>query len=312
MESATGPTAATSEKRLPFRTRLGSALVAWKTSGGLKTLPSVALLAALTTVLYAPVLGRLVQDWVEDPDYAHGFLVPPFAAYILWRQRSRWNAAIWKPANFGLPVMLGGVGLLIAGTLGAELFISRFSLLVLLAGMVLFLAGWLRLRAVAFPLGYLIFMIPLPALIYYQVTFPLQLLTSRFAAECLRILSVPVLREGNLLYVPNYSFEVAQACSGIRSLLSLIALAVAYAHVVEPRWWARLVLVALMVPIAVVSNGFRVLGAGLLGYLVGPEWAEGFFHSFSGWLIFVAATVLMLLADTLLGRGRKGRVRANA
>jgi exosortase len=196
--------------------------------------------------------------------------------------------------------MLAAIGLLLVGSLGAELFVSRSSLLFLLAGMILFFAGWKMLRAVAFPLIFLGLMIPLPALVYNQVTFPLQLLASRLASNFIELLGIPVLREGNVLVLPNYSLEVVEACSGIRSLMSLIALAVAYGYFVERRLWARIVLVAFMLPIAVASNALRVVGAGVLTYFWGPHSAEGFFHLFQGWLIFVSAVACMLLVHWLL------------
>jgi exosortase len=168
--------------------------------------------------------------------------------------------------------------------------------------MLLFFAGWKMLRGLAFPLAFLALMIPLPAIIYNQVTFPLQLLASRLSSSGLESVGVPVLREGNVLVLPNYSLEVVEACSGIRSLMSLIALAVAYGYFVEKRPWVRITLVALMVPIAVASNAMRVMGAGVLTYLFGPQAAEGFFHSFQGWLIFVFAVACMLLLHWLLSR----------
>jgi exosortase len=153
---------------------------------------------------------------------------------------------------------------------------------------------------VAFPLAFLALMIPLPAIIYNQVTFPLQLLASRLSSGGLELVGVPVLREGNVLVLPNYSLEVVEACSGIRSLMSLIALAVAYGYFAEKRQWARITLVVLMLPIAVASNSMRVMGAGVLTYWFGPQAAEGFFHLFQGWLIFVSAVACMLLVHWLL------------
>jgi len=259
-------------------------------------------LGGLVVALYAPVLSRLVVQWWQDPDYGHGFLVPLFAGYVLWRERDRWQKVPLQPSNWGLLGMAGAIGLLVVGTLGAELFVSRFSLLALLGSMILYLAGWRMLRAVAFPLGCLLLMIPLPTLIYNQVTFPLQLLASRFAATCLEVVRVPVLREGNLLFLPNYTLEVVEACSGIRSLMSFVALAVVYGYWVESRRWLRVVLVLLVLPIAVISNGLRVVGTGLLTYSFGPEAAEGFFHLFSGWLIFLTALVMMFGTYGLLRR----------
>lgn len=262
----------------------------------------VGILAVLLLVLYGPILKALVLNWWQDPNYGHGFLVPVFSGYVLWKERSRLARLPTRPSNFGLVVMLGAIGLLLIGSLGAELFSSRVSLIFLVGGIVIFLAGWKMLRAVSFPLGFLILMIPIPVLIYNQITFPLQLLASRFATFWLQLVNVPVLREGNLIILPNYTLEVVEACSGIRSLMTLITLAVAYGYLMNDRRWLRWVLALLMIPIAIVSNAIRIMGAGLLTYHFGHEMAEGFFHEFSGWVIFVAALILMFGCHWLLSK----------
>jgi len=272
-----------------------------------------AILIGLVGILYAGVLKILVGQWWNEPDYGHGFLVPLFSGYVVWRQRERLFKIESKPANFGLLVMVGAVLLLLVGSLGAELFTSRISLLVLLAGIILFLGGWKVLRALSFPLAFLLLMIPIPVIIYNQITFPLQLIASRFATFWLEVAQVPVLREGNVLILPNYSLEVVEACSGIRSLMTLITLAVAYGYLVEPRRSVRYALVILMIPIAIVSNAIRIMGTGVLTYYFGPKAAEGFFHEFSGWVIFLAALILMFASHSILKRfGNRQEQRAHA
>ena len=246
-----------------------------------------AVLSGLVVLVYFHVITALVVNWWTDPDYGHGFFVVLFSAYLLWRRRERLKTMEAKPSNWGLLVMLLAVLFLFIGSLGAELFSSRVSLLVLLAGMVLFLAGWSVLRVIFFPLAFLTFMIPIPVIIYNQITFPLQLLASRLATSWLELLQVPVLRDGNILSMSNYSLEVVEACSGIRSLLTLVSLAVAYGYLVEPRRWVRYSLVVLMVPIAIVTNAIRIVVAGVLARQFGPAMAEGFLHEFSGWVIFI-------------------------
>ena len=194
---------------------------------------SVLLLSTLGVILYVPVLRLLWQQWLDDPNYGHGIFVPVFAAYLLWRNRARWMAQPLRPNNFGLAIMFIALALLVIGTLGAELFTTRLSLLVMICGIVIFLAGYCALRSIAFPVGYLIFMIPLPAIIYYQITFPLQLLASRLGASGLVALGIHTVREGNLLILPNCTLNVVEACSGIRSLLSLLAAVVAYGYLAE-------------------------------------------------------------------------------
>jgi exosortase len=280
------------------RTWAGRHWLAWPT-----------ILSGLVLLLYATVLKNLVLQWWTDPDYSQGFFVPLLSLFILWRQRERCMKIGLKPSNFGLLVMLGAIGLLLVGSLGAELFTSRLSLLVLLAGMILFLAGGKFLRAVSFPLGFLIFMIPLPTIVYNQITFPLQLIASRFATFWLELFQVPVLRDGNVLVLSNYSLEVVEACSGIRSLMTLISLAVIYSYFLEPRRWVRYVLVALMVPIAIVSNAIRIMGAGMMAHRFGPAAAEGFLHEFSGWVIFLVALTLLFAFHWILrlvGRAPRG------
>ncbi len=257
-------------------------------------------LSVLFLVLYGPILESLILNWWKDPNYGHGFLVPVFAGYVFWKQRERLAKISLKPSNFGFLVMVAAIALLLLGSLGAELFTSRFSMLVLVAGCVLFLGGRRFLRAIMFPLGFLILMIPIPTIIYNQITFPLQLLASRFATFWLQLINVPVLREGNLIILPNYTLEVVDACSGIRSLMTLITLAIAYGYLTERRLWVRWLLVILMVPIAIVSNAIRIMGAGLLTFHYGPSMAEGFFHEFSGWVIFVAALILMFICHWAL------------
>ncbi|MGH9540756.1 MAG: exosortase [Terriglobales bacterium] len=266
------------------------------------------LLGALLIALYAPVLTHLVGQWWSDPNYGHGFLVPVLSGYLLWRSRDAWRDIPWRPRASGAFFIVASLLLLAAGTLAAELFLSRISLLVLLGGLVVFFAGWRLLRAWSFPFGFLLFMIPLPAIIYYQITFPLQLLASRLAGFCLDLLQVPALREGNLIVLPNYTLAVAEACSGIRSLLSLLALAVAFGYLLEPRLWKRFALVVLMVPIAIATNALRIVGTGVMTFAFGSRWAEGFFHAFSGWLMFVVAFAFMLLAHRALQfRTRRGK-----
>jgi exosortase len=156
-------------------------------------------------------------------------------------------------------------------------------------------------------------MIPLPTIVYNHITFPLQLIASRFAAFWLELAHVPVLRDGNVLKLSNYSLEVVEACSGIRSLMTLISLAVIYGYFLEPRRWVRFMLVILMVPSAIVSNAIRIMGAGMMAHRYGPAAAEGFLHKFSGWVIFLVALVLLFAFHWILRHvGKVPRKTADA
>ncbi len=261
----------------------------------------VPLLGALVLLLYSPILPGLVGQWWDNPDFSHGFLVPLFSGYVVWVTREDWQAISPQPEDKGLFVILGAIGMLLAGSLAAVLFVSRLSILPLLAGIILYLAGKKMLRAMAFPLGFLVFMIPPPEIIYNQITFPLQLWASRVAFTFLHWVHVPVLLEGNILVLPNYTLEVAEACSGIRSLISLMALAVAYGYITERRNWLRALLVVLTVPVSILSNSLRVFGTGLATYRIGPEWAQGSLHEMSGLVVFIVAAGLIVVSHRVIG-----------
>jgi exosortase len=190
--------------------------------------------------------------------------------------------------------------MLVLGVLGAELFFSRVSLLVLLAGLIVLFQGWTLFRAVLFPWALLILMIPIPSLILQQITFPLQLRAARLATGLLELVGVPVLRQGNVIVLASMPLDVAEACSGIRSLLTLVTLAIIYGYLAETRTWVRVVLALAAVPIAVAANSFRIFGTGLLVQYWDPDKAVGFFHAFSGWLIFVVALIMLFAVHRLI------------
>lgn len=247
----------------------------------------------LVLALYGPIFVGLVQDWWTNPNYSHGFLVPLAAAYFAWRKRERLRALPLRSSLWGLAVVLGSQVVFLVGYLGAEFFLQRFSFLLLLTGVILFLHGWARLRALAFPLALLILMIPLPAIIFNAVAVPLQLIASRWAEVFLQAVRVPVFREGNILILAQQTLNVTEACSGVRSLVSLGTLALVLAYLLPVSLWLRGFIVMSALPITLLTNAFRVAGTGLLGQFWGREVAEGFFHTFSGWLVFLLAFGLL-------------------
>lgn len=254
----------------------------------------LAVLLGAIVLVYYPIIGRLCGDWIHDPNYSHGFFVPIFCGWVIWRERERLKTIPARPSNSGFFIMAGAIGILILGVYGAELFLSRTSLLFLLAGIIVYLRGWRFFRAVLFPWAVSFLMIPLPAIVFNQIAFPLQFQASRLASGLLALAGVPVLREGNIIQLPSLTLDVVEACSGIRSLVSLITLAVFYGYLFEPRKLPRVILVIAAVPIAVIANGVRIMGSGLLGQYWSPDKAEGFFHMFSGWLVFVASLGMLL------------------
>jgi len=247
------------------------------------------IIGLLVAAVYYQVLVKLVIDWWQTPDFSHGFLVPPFAAYLIWEKRKTLRATKVAPSWSGIAVMALGLIVLLLGVYGSELFLSRVSLIILLAGLVLCFGGRQFLKELRFALLVLLLAIPIPAILFSQITFPLQILASKLASGLLPLFGVPVLREGNVIELPLMKLEVAEACSGIRSLMSLFTLAVFYGYFMEKSAWRRVALVLASIPIAIAANAVRILGTGLCVQFWDPDKALGFFHEFSGWVIFLVS-----------------------
>jgi exosortase len=243
----------------------------------------------LIIAVYYQVLVKLVTDWWQIPDFSHGFLVPLFSAYLVWDKRETLRGTKIAPCWSGIAVIVLGLVFLFLGVYGSELFLSRVSLVILLAGLVLCFGGQQLLKELRFALLVLLLAIPVPALVFNQITFPLQILASKLASALLPLFGVPVLREGNIIELPLMKLEVAEACSGIRSLMSLFTLAVFYGYFLEKSVWRRGALVLASVPIAIAANAVRILGTGLCVQYWDPDKALGFFHEFSGWVIFLVS-----------------------
>jgi exosortase len=227
-------------------------------------------------------------------------LVPIFAAYLLWEKRSILLATKIAPSWSGIAVMALGLAVLLLGVYGSELFLSRVSLVILLAGLTLCFGGRLLLKELRFALLVLLLAIPIPAILFNQITFPLQLLASRLASDLLPLFAVPVLREGNVIVLPLMKLEVAEACSGIRSLMSLFTLAVFYGYFMEKSVWRRVALILASIPIAIAANALRILGTGLCVQYWDPDKAMGFFHEFSGWVIFLVSLGCLYLVHRMM------------
>ena len=297
----------------------------------------LALTAALAFA-YATVLGKLGQDWWSDENYSHGLLIPVIIGYILWSQRERFARAAGSPAAvFGVASVLLALIALWAGTAGAELFIQRISLVLMLVGVVLYFWGFQLLRLLLVPFTLLLLAIPIPAIIFNKIAFPLQLFASRFAVWAMSLFDIPVLRQGNVIELmplgarETKRLEVVEACSGIRSLMTLVTLAVVFAYFTHPRsgssgdgppqslasrvasrfrtygFWRSSLLVFSAVPIAIFTNALRVSGTGVLAHYYGTQVADGFFHSFSGWVIYVVAFVMLFGVGLLLDRAKPNK-----
>jgi len=258
------------------------------------------IIGVLIAAVYFGVFVKLVTDWWRIPDFSHGFLVPLFSGYLVWVKRKSLQETKIVPSWSGVVIAALGLVILLLGIYGAELFLSRVSLIILLAGVVVGLCGWQFLKEVHFSLLVLLLAIPIPAVIFNEMTLPLQILASKLASALLPIFGVPVLREGNIIQLSAMKLEVAEACSGIRSLMSLFTLAVFYGYFLDKSHFRRTLLVFASIPIAIAANAVRIVGTGLCVQYWDPEKAEGFFHEFSGWVMFLVSLACLFIVDSTI------------
>jgi exosortase len=266
------------------------------------TFVQTALLGIVFAWMFQNTLSELVADWSTNDNYSHGFLIPFISGYMVWQKRERLAELPVGTNYWGLALVAGGVGLHLVGNVGAELFTMRFSLVVMVAGLVGYLFGFRVLREAAVPIAYLVFMIPLPAIIWNKIAFPLQLFAAKWTAEVVRLLGIPILREGNILHLANTSLEVVDACSGLRSLTSLLALSAAFAYISPLRNWSKWVLFLAAVPIAVFVNMVRLTATAIMAHYIGEEAAQGFLHDMSGMLVFGLAFILVFAFSVVLSK----------
>lgn len=260
----------------------------------------IAVIGVLLTALYYRIGIKLVVDWYNIADYSHGFLVPLFSLFLVWDRRRKLAETPVRPSWSGLPLVVLGLVILIFGVYGVDLFTSRVSFVILLTGLIWTFLGSAMLRQLRFSVLILLLAIPFPAIIFNQITFPLQLLASRLASSTLPLLGVPVLQEGNVIQLPVMKLEVAEACSGIRSLMSLFTLAVFYGYFLERTTTRRVILALASIPIAVAANAVRIVGTGLCVQYWDPVKALGFFHEFSGWVMFLISLACLYLIHRLM------------
>jgi len=252
------------------------------------------LFVVILTGLYWQIFPALILDWWADPNYSHGFLVPLFSAFLIWHQWDALRRLTPSGSWVGLPVLFVGIAMLVLGDIAAEEFLLRTSFIVLIAGLMLFHLGTAIFGRVAFPIAFLFFMVPLPAIVFNAVAFPLQQLAAHNAEWMLDLLGIPVLRDGNIIHLKDVSLGVTEACSGIRSLISLLALSAAWAYLTLPKVGPMVVLVISAVPVTIMANAGRIVLTGLISQHFDVTYAQGFFHSFSGWIIFCFAFVCLL------------------
>ena len=258
--------------------------------------------AVLVVLPFISVLTGMVHDWLTVEEMGHGIFVPFVAGYVIWTDRSKVFAAPLHRSWWGLPVVVWGFLQSVLGTVGADYFLTRTGFFIALIGVIWTMAGFDMLRRLAFPLFLLLFTIRIPLFIYSRITFPLQLLASKLAAGGLGLIGIPVLREGNVLELASQKLDVVEACSGIRSLISLSFLALVYGWFFDRKVWMRWTLLAASIPIAIVANSGRIVITGILSEIK-KEFATGAYHSFEGWVIFMVDLIILISLHGLLNKG---------
>jgi exosortase len=261
---------------------------------------SLLLLALLA--LYMPFLQRLVSEWGTNDDYSHGYFIPVLTIYFIYLLRDELKQVLIKPNNFGLAVIAVGLAQLIIAKIGSEYFLQRTSLIIVLLGLVLFLLGWQYLLKLFLPIGYLVFMVPLPAIVWNKIAFPMQLFASFLTEKVIYFFGVPIYREGNVLHLAQTTLEVVAACSGLRSLVTMFALSAALAMLSALSTPKKIILFISAVPIAIFANISRLTFTALLATKMGSDAAQGFLHEFSGIMVFLLGLSLLVAVNWLLGR----------
>jgi len=263
--------------------------------------PAILFFLALLILLFLPVLGDLVTQWFNDENMGYAFFVPLVVGYVISLDRERILAAPVKACWPAMVLVVWGFLQMLLGLLGALSFVSRTAFVISIVGVVWTIAGTAVIRTLRFPIILLLFMIPIPLYVYQKMTIPLQTFATQMAAAGLEIIGIPVWQDGNILNLPDRQLDVVEACSGIRSLLSLTFLSLAYGRLFETRTWVKVALLLATVPIAIVCNGARITLTGILTQYK-PEIAEGAYHAFEGWVIFMFELVALLGFHRLLGR----------
>ena len=251
-------------------------------------------------VLYHQVIYKMALDWTVDDNYSHGFLIPIISGYLIWCKKETLSKISINPSNLGLILLTLSLAFLIITNLGAELFTMRFSMIMVILSSSVFLAGWKFTGVVFLPVAYLIFMIPLPAIIWNKMAFPLKLFGTKIAVGVINFLTIPVYREGNIIHLANTTLEVVDACSGLRSLTSLLALSAAFALISEHSNVKKIILFLAAIPIAIFVNIVRLTGTAVMARHFGAQVAQGFLHEVSGILVFVFAFVLLYIMHWFL------------
>lgn len=246
----------------------------------------LAVIATLILLIYRRTLVGLFEDWWNEPSLSQGLLIPPFALYFAWLDRKAVFALPANPDIRGIWAVLTGCVVYLFGKLSGEFFLQRFSLMIIVTGLIAIWWGRPRLARLAFPLILMTTMIPLPAIVYNTLTAPLQLFASDLAASIVQFFNISVFRDGNIIQLAHISLGVDEACSGLNSFSALTMTGVLLARFLCEHLPARVLLVSIGAPLSIAVNVFRIAVTAILADY-NEQFALGFYHAFAGWLIFV-------------------------
>lgn len=265
-----------------------------------QALLSLGVMLAGLIFLYYPILQKLAHDWDTNDNYSHGYFIPLLSAYLIYTYRDELRKLPLQSNIGGFFLLAAGLIQLIVAKTGSEFFLQRTSLIPVLAGLVLFCLGFAFLKKLFLPIIYLIFMVPLPAIIWNKIAFPMQLFGSFLTEKVVAFMGIPIFREGNILHLAETSLEVVDACSGLRSLTTLFALSAVFAILSSHKPWQKWVLFLTAAPIAIFANIVRLSTTALLASKYGSDVADGFLHDFSGIVVFAVGIILLVTASNLL------------
>jgi exosortase len=256
-------------------------------------------------VLYYQIFTGLFDDWSNNDNYSHGFFIPVISVYMVYSLRGKLRALAIQPSSWGLLILIIGMVQLLVAKTGSEFFLQRTSLIPILLGMILFCLGSAYTKKLLLPICYLLFMIPLPAIIWNKIAFPMQLFATGLTESVIRLIGISVFREGNILHLAETSLEVIDACSGLRSLITMFSLSAAFAWFSDFSLSRKWVLFLMAAPIAIFSNIIRLTSTAVLASRYGSEVAQGFLHEFSGFLTFFIGLVMLITISAMLNKIRK-------
>ncbi len=243
---------------------------------------------------------RMMVLWWKREDYNYCYLIPLVVFYLLWEKRKALKKVPAEPTWIGLLPVVFGLLLFWMGELGGEYYTMYLSSWLVLLGLCWLHLGWQKLKVILFPICVILTMFPPPNYIYFNLSLRLKLISSKLGVWTLQMLGKSAYREGNVIDLGFTQLQVVDACNGLRYLFPLIVLAILVAYFYRSAWWKKTLVVLSAIPISIFVNGFRIASVGLLYPIWGPQVAEGFFHDFSGWAIFMISLFVLLIEMWLL------------